>query len=134
MKLYLSKRQLEIGGLQRVLSPLRVLGHYRVLDPHKVLPSKYLSWWRRLNDVFRLHLRRRLQDILIKMKIFALLLCLQKTSSGRVDQDQYIPFGQTPSRRLQDTFQTSWRHLQDGFPRLLQGFFMTSSRHLVKMP
>ena len=53
------------------------------------LPSKNSSW-RRLEDAFR----------------------LQKTSSRRLDQDQYIIVLVTP---LQDVFKTFSRHLQDVF-------------------
>ena len=89
-------------------------------------PSKHSSGWRRLEDVFRLRLpktsSRRLQDVLIKTNMFTLALCLQKTSSRRLGEDQYIRLGYTSSRRLQDVFKTSSRHLQD--------VFKTSSRHL----
>ena len=38
--------------------------------------------------------------------MFALALRLQKTSSRRLGQDQYIRLGYTSSRRLQDVFKT----------------------------
>ena len=61
---------------------------------------------------------------------------LEKTSSRRFDQDEYIFLSHTSSRCLQDIFQTSSRLLQDVFPRRLQGvlkkrlqdIFKTSSR------
>ena len=65
--------------------------------------------------------RRLLQDVLIKTNIFTLLILLQKTSSRRLDQDQYIRLGHMSSRRLA---KTSSRHLQD--------VFKTSSRRLAK--
>ena len=71
------------------------------------------TFWRRLEDVFRLR--------------------LQKTSSRRLGQDQYIRLGYTSSRRLQDVFKTFSRRLQDvfkTFSRRLQDIFKTSSRHL----
>ena len=105
------------------------------LDVNK--PSKQSSWWRRLEDVFR--------------------LSLQKTSSRRLDQDKYVRLSLTSSK---DVFKTSWsrliysswsyvfktssRHFQDVFKtpckdilktfwRLLQDVFQrrlkTSSRH-----
>ena len=49
------------------------------------LPSKHSSWWRRLGDVFR--------------------RCLQKTSSRRLDEGEYIRFSHTSSG---DVFKTSW--------------------------
>ena len=76
--------------------------------------------------------RRRLQDVLIKTNIFTLVIRLQKTSSRRLDQDQYIRLGHTSSRRLQDVFKTSSRRLQDVLPRCLQDVFKTSSRRLAK--
>ena len=77
--------------------------------------------------------RRRLQDVLIKTNMFALALRLQKTSSRRLGQDQYIRLGYTSSRRLQDVFKTSSRrlaktssrHLQDVLQRYLQDVFKT---------
>ena len=75
-------------------------------------PSKYSSWWRRLEDVFRLR--------------------LQKTSSRRFSQDQYICLGYTSSRRLQDVFKTFSIRLQDVLPRCLQDIFKTSSKRLAK--
>ena len=52
------------------------------------LPSKHSSWWRRLEDVFCLN--------------------LQKTSSRRLDQDEYIHLNHTSS---EDVFKMSWRRL-----------------------
>ena len=73
------------------------------------------------------------EDVLIKTNIFAILIRLQKTSSRRLDQDQYIRLGHTSSRRLQDVFKTSSRrlaktssrHLQDVLQRCLQDVFKT---------
>ena len=100
----------------------------------KLVPSKHSSWWSRLEDVFRLR--------------------LQKTSSRRLDKDEYIRLSHTSSENvlvmtnnfvlaihLQGVFKTSLRHLQDVFktssrrlPRMssrkLQDVFKTSSRHL----
>ena len=60
-------------------------------------------------------------------------LRLQKTSSRRLDQDQYIRLGHTSSRRLQDVFKTSSRRLQDVLQKRLQDIFKTSSRRLAKI-
>ena len=76
---------------------------------------------------------RRLQDVLIKTNMFASALRLQKTSSRRLGQDQYIRLGHMSSRRLQDVFKTFLKRLQDVFKassRRFQGVFKTSSRHL----
>ena len=51
------------------------------------------------------------EDVLIKTNMFTLALCLQKTSSRRLGQDQYIRLGHMSSRRLQDVFKTSSRCL-----------------------
>ena len=86
-------------------------------------PSKHSSWWRRLEDVFPLRLQktssRRLQDVLIKMNIFTLVIRLQKASSRRLGQERYIRLGHTSSRR----FQTSSGCLQDDLQRCLQDVF-----------
>ena len=52
------------------------------------------------------------EDVLIKTNMFASALGLQKTSSRRLGQDQYIRLGYTSSRRLQDVLQ---KRLQDIF-------------------
>ena len=72
--------------------------------------------------------RRLLQDVLIKTNIFTLLILLQKTSSRRLDQDQYIRLGHMSSRRLA---KTSSRRLQDVLQRCLQYLFKTY--HWVKL-
>ena len=113
--------------------------------------------WGRLEDVFRLCLqktssRRRLQDVLVKTNMFALVICLQKTYSRSLGQDQYIRLGHTSSSCPQDIFKTSSRYLakmssrrlaktssrnlQDVFKtfwRRLQDVFKTSSRRLAKI-
>ena len=45
--------------------------------------------------------------------MFALALRLQKMSSRRLGQDQYIRLGYTSSRRPQDVFKTPSRRLQN---------------------
>ena len=93
-------------------------------QPAQHVPTKHSSWWRHLEDVFR--------------------LCLQNPSSRRLDQDEYIRLSHTSS---EDVFKTSWsrpiysscpyvfktssRHLQDVLPRRLQDVFKTSSRRLA---
>ena len=118
-------------------------------------PSKHSSWWRRLEDVFRLRLqktswsrriyspytyvfRRRLQDVLTKTNIFVLVIRLQdvfKTSLGRlqdVSQKRLQDIFKTSPRHFQDVFKTSSRHLQDILLRRFQDVFKTSSRRLAK--
>ena len=84
-----------------------------------------------LKTSFAFVFRRRLQDVLIKTNIFTILIRLQKTSSRRLDQDQYIRLGHMSSRRLQDVFKTSSKHLQDVLEKRLQDIFKTSSRRLA---
>ena len=117
----------------------------------QLLPSKHSSWWRRLKTSWR-HLSFSSSEDIFKTNIDALLIRLKKTSSWRLDQDQYFRLGHTSSRRLQDVFKmssrrlqdvlqkclqdifkTSSRHLRDVLPRRLQGFFKTSSKRLAKM-
>ena len=79
-------------------------------------PSKHSSWWRRLEDVFR--------------------LCLQKTSSRQLDEDEDIVINHTSS---EDVFKTSWsRPIYSSCPyifktssRSFQDDFKTSSRRLA---
>ena len=53
-----------------------------------------------------------------------------KTSSRRLDQGQYIRLDHTSSRRLQDIFKASSRRLAKTSSRHLQDIFKTSSRRL----
>ena len=89
----------------------------------------------RLNeDVFKTSFifvfRRRLQDVLIKTNLLALLIRLQKTSSRRLDQDQYIRLDHTSSRRFQDVLQKLLKGIFKTSSRRFKKVFMTSSRHL----
>ena len=105
--------------------------------------------WRRLEDVFRLHLQktssRCFQDVLVKTKIFVLTICLQdifkmpsrrfqdvfKTSSRRLAKTSSRRFQDVFKTPCHDVFKTFWRRLQDVFKtssRPLQGVFKTSSR------
>ena len=74
--------------------------------------------------------RRRLQDVLIKTNLLALLIRLQKTSSRRLDQDQYIRLDHTSSRRFQDVLQKLLKGIFKTSSRRFKKVFMTSSRHL----
>ena len=122
-----------------------------------MVSQKIFVWmetsWRRLKDVFRLCLQKtsskRIQDILIKTNIFALVIPFQKMSS-RPLRDILLNntnifvlairlqgVFKTFSRRIQDVFKTSSRrlsktsssHLQDVF----KTFFNTSSRRVAKI-
>ena len=81
------------------------------------LPSKHSSWRRYLEDFFRLH--------------------LQKTSSRRLDEDEYILISHTSS---EDVFKTSstglaqdqYIHLVHTSSRCLQDVFKKSSRCFAK--
>ena len=81
------------------------------------------------------------EDVLIKTNMFALALRLQKTSSRRLGQGQYIRLGHTSSRRLQDVFKTSSRrlaktssrHLQDVFKTSCKDIFKTFSRRIIRL-
>ena len=101
-------------------------------------------FWRRLEEDFRLRLQktslawRRLQDVLIKRKVFALLISLEKMSWRRlldvlIKTNIYVlvirleDVFKTFSRRLQDVFRTSSRRLAKTSSRSLA---KTSSRHL----
>ena len=89
----------------------------------KKLPSKYSSWWRRLEDVLKMSFvfafKRRLdqdkytrhshtssEDVLIKTNIFILAICLQ------------------------GIFKASWRRFQDVFKKPCKNVFKTSPRRL----
>ena len=79
--------------------------------------------WRRLSSSSS-------EDVLIKMNIFALVIRLQKTSSRRLDQDQYIRLGHTSSRRLQDVLQ---KRLQDIFKTSCKDAFKMFWRRIIRL-
>ena len=98
---------------------------------------KHSSWWRRLEDIFRLHLQRtssrHLQDVFIKTNIFPLLIRLQKKSS-RLLQDVLIKTNilvlvirpqDVLQNCLQDIFKTSSRRFED--------VFKAFSRRIIKL-
>ena len=129
--------------------------------PFYTTASKHSSWWRRLSslsseDVFCLRLWktswRCFQDVFIKVIIFFLLICLQKTSSGRLRdvliktnilvlvirlypirlQNVFKMF----SRRFEDIFKTSSRRFQNVFKTPsgnLQDVFKTFARRIIKL-
>ena len=111
----------------------------------KIIPANsqqtHSSWWRHLENVFRLRLQKtswrrldqheyvrpsltssegRLQDVLVKTNIFVLSVRLQ---------DVFKRFW----RRLQDVFKTFWRRLQDVLQKRLQGICKTSSRRFEEV-
>ena len=90
------------------------------------------TFWRRLEDVFRLRLQntssRRLQDVLIKTNMFALALRLQKTSWSR---PIYSSWSYVSKTSCQDVFKTFWRHLPKTSSKHLQDVFKTY--HQVKL-
>ena len=117
-----------------------------------------MSWWKRLKEVFRLRLQKtppkRLQDMLIKMNIFALVICLQNTSWRRL-QDILLKTDIFVKRRqdvfktekcLEGIFKTSWRRPHDhaygygtkfprmnslDIPKLLKQFFKTLYEDII---
>ena len=95
-------------------------------------PSKHSSWWRRLEDVFCLHLQKTSSRHLDQDEY----IHLNHTSSEyvfkmswiRLGQDQYIRLGHTSSILLEDIFKTSSWRLQDIFKMSCQDALKTSSR------
>ena len=70
------------------------------------------------------------EDVLIKTNMFTLALCLQKTSSRRL-QDVLVKTNIfVLAIRLQDVFKTFSRRLQDVFKTSCQDVFKTFSRRL----
>ena len=112
------------NGIFNAASSFNKLWNTKVLSE----PSKHSSWWKRLEDVLKTSFvfvfRRRLEDVLIKTNMFAIALRLQKTSSGRLGEDQYICLGHASSNRLQDVLKnvskTSSRRLAKTFSRRFQ--------------
>ena len=71
--------------------------------------------------------RRRLQDVLIKTNIFALVINLEKTSSRHL---QNVLVNTNIFASWPYAFKTFSRRFQDVLPRSLQDIFETSSRRL----
>ena len=117
------------------MSALHKRPSFHLIPGTEICPSKHLSWWKRLEDVFSLRLlntswsrriyspysyvfRRRLQDVFIKINIFVLVIRLQdvfKTFSRR-PQDIF----KTSSRCSENVFRTFSRHLQNVFKTYYQ--------------
>ena len=84
------------------------------------------KFWRHLEDIFRLCLL----DLLVKTNIFALLTCLQKTSSRCINKiNTFILM-----ICLQDVFNTSCRNIYMNIFILMIWFLKKSSRRLAKTP
>ena len=114
-----------------------------------MLEDKKLLCWRRVEDIFK----TCLEDVFLEC-LDVLLLCLQKTSLRRLDQDEYIYLthmssedvfkrssrrfdldqynclGHTSSRRLQHVFKTSCKSVFETSSRRLQDVSKLSSRRL----
>ena len=105
IKWYVIVKQQKTGSSKTILSNSR-----------QKLPSKHSSWWRRLQDVF------------IKMNMFASALCLQKMSSRRLQDVLAKTNIFFLAIRLQDVFKTYSRRLQDVLQKRLQDIFKMSSR------
>ena len=99
---------------------LYISNNYAVSRREKSKPSKHSSWWRCLEDVFGLRLQKTSSRRLDQEEYIRLTHSLQKTSSRRLHQDQHIRLGHTSSRRPQDIFKTS--------SRCFENVFKTSSR------
>ena len=97
-----------------------------------ILPTKYLCWWRCLEDVlntsFVVVFRRRLQDALVKTNTFVLAIGLQdvfKTFSRRLQDVLQIC--------LQGVFKIPSKRLAKTSSRRLQGVFRTCCKDIFKM-
>ena len=101
---------------------LYISNNYAISRREKSKPSKHSSWWRCLEDVFGLRLQKTSSRRLDQEEYIRLTHSLQKTSSRRLHQDQHIRLGHTSSKRPQDIFKTSSRYFEN--------VFKTSSRHL----
>ena len=74
--------------------------------------------------------RRCLQDILIKINIFPLLVRLEKTSWKCLDQEEYVRLGHTSCK---DVLKTCPKHVEEVLQRCLQDIFKTSSKYIIKL-
>ena len=91
------------------------------------LPSKHSSWWRHLEDVLKTSFvfvfRRRLhQDYYDRLSLTSSEYVF-KTSWSRPIYSSWPYVFKTSSRRFEDVFKMSSRHLQDFQQRYLQDVF-----------
>ena len=110
-------------GVFSILSKLSVDCDFSIPANIRLDEDVLKTSWRRLSsssskDVFKTSSRRLDQDEYVRLSLTS-SEDVFKTSSRRLGQDQYIRLGHTSSRRLQDVFKTSSRRLAK-----------TSSRHL----
>ena len=94
-------------------------------------PSKHSSW-RGLSSSSSKDVFKTSEYVLVKANIFALAINLQKTSSRRLGQDQFllvIPLQDVFKKSLQNILKTFWSP-QDVLQKRLQGIFKTSSKLL----
>ena len=124
--------QLYLGGtrnltlLQHQYDITKLYGRWIDLEESKGLMGNFI-WCSKIQKTFvsmkqswRYLLSSSSRDVLIKSNIFVSVIRLQKTSSRRFNQDQYIRLGHTSSKPLEHVFKTSSRHLQDVLQRCLQ--------------
>ena len=110
---------------------LYISNNYVISRREKSKPSKHSSWWRCLEDVFGHRLQKTSSRRLDQEEYIRLTHSLQKTSSRRLHQDQHIRLGHTSSRRPQDIFKTSSRCFENVFKtssRRFENVIKTSSR------
>ena len=122
MNKFAKKIKLQTSRIMRVTEEWDVTNLLQVLL-QEINSKKPCSYTQKTFVLMKMS-RRRLE--------YVFRLRLQKTRSRRLDQDEYSRLTHTTSRRLQDVFKTSSRHLQDMLPRSLQDVFKTSSRRLAK--
>ena len=121
-------------GVFSILSKLSVDCDFSIPANIRLDEDVLKTSWRRLSsssskDVFKTSSRRLDQDEYVRLSLTS-SEDVFKTSSRRLGQDQYIRLGHTSSRRLQDVFKTSSRRLQDVFKTSSRRLAKTSSRHL----
>ena len=105
-------------------------------------PNKHSSWWKRLEDVFCLHLQKTFLKTTWLRRIYSSWSCVFKTSSRRLE-DVFKTFSRCTakfsSRHLQDAFKIYYRvklfllaHLQDVFKTYSTRFWDVLRRRLSK--
>ena len=121
-------------GVFSILSKLSVDCDFSIPANIRLDEDVLKTSWRRLSsssskDVFKTSSRRLDQDEYVRLSLTS-SEDVFKTSSRRLGQDQYIRLVHTSSTRLQDVLQ---KRLQDIFKTSCKDIFKTFSRRIIKL-
>ena len=116
-KICLNNKVIFLVTIVKILHCIQHTFSFRVQS----VPSKHSSWWRCLEDVLKTSF------------VFVFRRRLQKTSWSRPIYSSWSCVFKNSSRRFEDVFKTSSRHLAKTSSKCLQDVFKTFSRFVIKL-